>query len=96
MPMLVKMLVVTGTLCVCSWLILAYWQIKLYRRLHKKSLVMFKVMDKLSVKERYKIILARDSTSQDYFRKRNVSVLVLIVALVILGIVMGLSAWFHV
>ena len=57
---------------------------------------MFKVMDKLSVKERYKIILARDSTSQDFFRKRNVSVLVLIVALVILGIVMGLSAWFHV
>ena len=96
MSIFVELLVVAGALFFCSWLVFAYWQFRLYRQLHKKLLVMFKVMDQLSVKERYKVILARDSTCQKIFRKRNISLLVLIVTLVILGLAMGLTTWFHV
>ena len=64
MSIFVELLVVAGALFFCSWLVFAYWQFRLYRQLHKKLLVMFKVMDQLSVKERYKVILARDSACQ--------------------------------
>jgi len=96
MPMLVKILYTAGALSIVTWLLSAYWQFRLYRRLHKESQVMFRVSDSLSTRERYKLVLAKDSSCRELARKRNISFFVFAVYLCLLSLVLGIVAWFEV